>query len=93
MTRPPQPQPYPGDEGYARVVPTGPARLYREFKDLRGRPLVGVAHVRNERYQSVDLDVEDGVLDAELPQGQYRLLAVLTDPDGKYHYATEDVTL
>lgn len=92
MTRPPQPEPYPGDPG-TTAVPVGPKPFRMDFKDYLDRPLVGVVHLTDSRDETVEIPVVDGVLQVVLEPGEYRLVAVLVDPDERPVYRMERVSL
>ena len=83
---PAQPQPYPGDvveAGYEHPAPT--------FNDVTGAGLSGNLAARNERDETVNVEVVDGVL-GNLPAGTYRLTGILYGPSGA-HMIGQTVTL
>lgn len=90
MTRPAQPTPYPGDVG-SNSSQRPPLR--REYRDVLGRPLLGSVHLRNAQDQSTAIELVDGVLEATLEPGHYRLLAALHDEEGKGYYSSENITV
>jgi hypothetical protein len=93
VTRPPQPQPYPGDDGATPVPETGGGHLVLAYFDVLDRPMVGVVHLMNSRDETIEIDVVDGRVAVELPRGLYRVVASLYDADNRPAYRTETVLL
>jgi hypothetical protein len=93
VTRPPQPQPYPGEGGAPAVPETGTGHLVLAYYDALDRPMVGVVHLMNSRDETIELDVVEGRVVAELPRGIYRVVASLFDVDNRPAYRTEMVIL
>lgn len=91
MTRPAQPQPYPGDVGAEPVVRV--SRFERVFEDPLGRPLSGDVYLRNQYDEPFPAEIVGGRLSLDLPAGSYSLVAVLRDPDGKAFYRNERFVL
>lgn len=101
MTRPPQPQPYPGDP---ETVLPGRVRLRKPYADALGRPMTGVVTVINRTRlvapdgtvvpaSSVRVDIPDGWLDVYLLPGVYQLKAQLTTRDGGAFNDDDTITL
>jgi hypothetical protein len=92
MTRPPQPEPYPGDIPPRAQARPGWAVLRREYLDALGRPMTGdVSIISRTRAvvgdtiipaSSVRRPVVAGVLEVELPPNTYELKAQLRTADG-----------
>jgi hypothetical protein len=109
MTRPEQPQPYPGDPGY---VPPGDVVTERptqprpypgdsgssggmnvDFRDPSGRPLSGDVYIRNAYDELVPATITNGHLNVQAPPGVYTLVAVLRDSEGRVYYRNGRFTL
>jgi len=90
-----EPQPYPGDLPAEErpAAPVGRVTLTRTYRDLLGRDLIGYVVIRGADDQSVEIQLRNGELVVDLPVGRYRLLAILSDSDGKPSYQSEAVTL
>lgn len=91
MTRPEQPQAYPGD-----LPPAArPPEPYRhEFRDALDAPLSGQLRLRDILDRSVAVVVENGIL--TLPastRGVYRLVGVLRNPAGDFTHVSEVISL
>ena len=89
-----QPMPYPGD-----LDPDGKTlggSLRREYRDILGRPLSGVANIYLSDVSAtpVQVPVVDGVLDVNLMPGKYRLVAEVSPPGSSVvRYYDEEVVL
>ncbi len=86
MTRPEQPQPYPGD--LIATVP-GAVRHRRQYRDPLGRPMTGSVTLTGRATTGdgyvpapVTVAVLDGVLEVELPPDTYDAVATLRTVDG-----------
>jgi hypothetical protein len=102
MTRPPQPQPYPGDP---ETVLPGRVRHRHRYTDALGRPMTGVVSIINRTRltptdgvivpaSSARVDIgNDGWLDVQLPPGTYLLKAQLSGQDGGQFVDDHTVTL
>lgn len=100
MTRPEQPQPYPGD---LIVSLPGTVHYRREYRDALGRPMRGRVTItgaaRSEHDGVVTLpapvvvDVADGILDVDLPPDTYTITAALRTRDGDRASETLKVAL
>lgn len=90
MTRPEQPQPYPGDNVTAVSI-VGAVHHQRTYRDPLGRPMTGTATFTGQtRTQSGDavtlpapvkVPVVDGLLQADLPPDTYRVTVALRTID------------
>lgn len=81
----------------------GAVRLHREYRDALGRPMAGQVRIAGAaRSQdghrvvvqaAVGVELVGGVLDVQLPPGDYALTATLTTVDGNRADDTETLTL
>jgi|tagenome__1003787_1003787.scaffolds.fasta_scaffold20945607_2 hypothetical protein len=101
MTRPPQPQPYPGDP---ETVLPGRVLVRLPYADALGQPMTGVVTVINRARlvapdgtvvpaSSVRVDVPDGWLSAHLLPATYQLKAQLRSRDGGTFVDDETITV
>lgn len=87
----PAPQPYPGD--VTSLSATGNAAGYRRtYRDPLGRVLNGHVQFRGENGRTVDADVTDGTVTADLPPGTYQATADLTTIEGVRVTVSDTIT-
>lgn len=89
MTRPEQPQPYPGD--VLGALP-GTVRWRKEYRDALGRPLAGTVTLTGKTRADhgeltvlpapVPQSLVDGVLEVDLPPDTYLFTAQLRTAEG-----------
>lgn len=101
MTRPDEPQPYPGD--IRGVELEGAHCLRRTYRDVLGRPMTGTVRITGQtRHEdgntvvppaTVKAEVIAGRLDVHLPPDTYKLVASLTTADGQTITDTATVVL
>lgn len=97
MTRPPQPQEYPGNLPADAPVPepVAPPVLdaHREYKNpLTGEPYEGSVWVIRDGIRVATVPLVDGVFDMDLPSGHYRLTAEVV-VDGQVRYMDSEVMI
>lgn len=71
---------------------TGLVNLYRGYYDILSRPMSGVVTISGNGDE-VKVALVEGVMDVNIPPGEYGLLAELYNVDGATSIRTEDVTL
>jgi hypothetical protein len=100
MTRPEQPQPYPGD---LVVAVPGAVPYRRIYRDAIGRPLTGKVTLTGKTRHTVDglvvvpapveVELVDGALAVDLPPDDYDLAAELRTADGRRVTDADTVTV